>query len=259
MNKPIAYGRTAEIYDWGEGQILKLYYDWVNPNYIKHEQKIGKAIQSTGMKAPVVGDIVEVNGRTGLVYQKISGVDMLVLLRRKPWNVFRFARLSAELHAEMHSIRMENGLPDTHARLKRKINNAPALPERRKQELVAELDALPRGSRLVHGDFHPGNIMVTDSGAMVIDWIDAGIGNPAADVARSAIILYGAVNSNQLPELATKSIFSLFFKTYLKHYFRLHPEIQEEYPRWMAINAAARLDENISEIEDWLLKRADQS
>ena len=25
---PIAFGRTAEIYAWDEGKVIKLYYDW---------------------------------------------------------------------------------------------------------------------------------------------------------------------------------------------------------------------------------------
>ncbi len=28
LDLPIAYGRTAEIYAWQNGQVLKLFYDW---------------------------------------------------------------------------------------------------------------------------------------------------------------------------------------------------------------------------------------
>jgi hypothetical protein len=40
LGKPIAYGRTAEIYAWGEWQVLKLFYDWVGLGAVQFEQGI---------------------------------------------------------------------------------------------------------------------------------------------------------------------------------------------------------------------------
>jgi len=42
----------------------------------------------------------------------------------------------------------------------------------------------------------------------------------------------------------------------LQHYFQLRPEGQEEYQHWLPIMAAARLEENIAEVEGWLMEEA---
>jgi hypothetical protein len=50
----------------------------------------------------------------------------------------------------------------------------------------------------------------------------------------------------------------LFHGAYLRRYFTLRPGGREEYGRWLPIVAAARLSENIPEIEQWLLAQADR-
>jgi hypothetical protein len=35
---------------------------------------------------------------------------------------------------------------------------------------------------LIHGDLHPGNVVLTPAGHVVVDWSDAAIGNPFVDL-----------------------------------------------------------------------------
>ncbi len=37
LGKPIALGRTAEVYAWQDNQVLKLYFDWCPPDWIEYE------------------------------------------------------------------------------------------------------------------------------------------------------------------------------------------------------------------------------
>ncbi|KOG31685.1 MULTISPECIES: phosphotransferase [Streptomyces] len=56
-------------------------------------------------------------------------------------------------------------------------------------ELLTRLHGLP-GSRLLHLDLHPGNVVLTASaGPVVIDWQTAEEGPPGLDCAMSALIL----------------------------------------------------------------------
>ncbi len=48
----------------------------------------------------------------------------------------------------------------------------------------------------------------------------------------------------------------LFHTIYLRRYFALRPAGRVEYGRWLPIVAAARLSENIPELEAWLLAQA---
>ena len=51
-------------------------------------------------------------------------------------------------------------------------------------DACAALDAVGLPGTLVHGDLHPGNIVVTpDDRYVVVDWSDAAVGNPFVDLA----------------------------------------------------------------------------
>jgi len=255
LKEPIAYGRTAEIYDWQDGQVLKLFYDWFGLESIEYEARIARAIHTSGLPVPWVGEIVRVNDRNGLVYQRVNGVPMSKVLSRKPWLIYRAARRTAELHFEMHAIPLQADIPSQRERLTSKIRAARALPEDLRIKTLAALEALPEGDRLCHGDFHPNNILVTAQGETVIDWIDVTLGNPLADLARTTIILLGAAARQSTNPLEIG--FNRWFNAiYLRNYFKCKPGSSEEYHRWLPVIAAARLSEEIPELEAWLIQQA---
>ena len=111
LGQPIAYGRTAEIYPWQEGQVLKLFHDWFDFEDVKHEARIVRVLHNSGLPVPDVGDIIHVNDRNGLVYQRVDGEPMWNVLSRKPWRLFHYAQRGAELHAEMHTSNIPADIP----------------------------------------------------------------------------------------------------------------------------------------------------
>ena len=114
---------------------------------------------------------------------------------------------------------------------------------------------MPEGERLCHGDFHPDNVLMTDHGPVVIDWIDATLGRPLADVARSSVILLGVSAPGSRASWVEKVMVEWYHRIYLRHYFRLRPGGEDEYRAWRPIVAAARMSEGIAEIQDWLLSQ----
>jgi Ser/Thr protein kinase RdoA (MazF antagonist) len=101
--KPIALGRTAEIFAWDNEHILKLYRDWCPRDWVEYELKIGRIVQDAGLPVPRLGDLIEVDGRRGIVYERVDGVSMARMFQAKPWLLLHFARLLAELHAAIHA------------------------------------------------------------------------------------------------------------------------------------------------------------
>ncbi|MGD8793180.1 MAG: phosphotransferase [Anaerolineae bacterium] len=255
LGEPIARGRTAEIYAWGEGQILKLFHDWFDEAAIDYESRLARAVHRTGLPVPAVGEIIEFEGRRGLIYERVDGPTMLAQLVSRPWRLAGSARCLAQLHAEMHSCDIEADLPAQHRRLEDKIGQAPILSHALREQRLGELATLPAGQRLCHGDFHPGNVILAGGGPVVIDWIDVTLGNPLADVARTSVLFLGA-RAGPGPSPLPKLMLSLYHRLYLRYYFRLRPGGQGEYRAWYPIVAAARLDEGIAELETWLLAQA---
>lgn len=268
LGQPIAYGRTAEIYAWHPAEVLKLFYDWFGLENIEKEARIARAVHASGLPAPAVGDIICMNNRYGLIYERVNGVSMMEMGKHKPWNAFHYGRRMAELHVELHATPIQADLPSQRHELKKNIQQAEALSAYLRSKILAALESLPDGDRLCHGDFHPGNILMTAQGEIIIDWIHATRGNPLADLARTTnlavgltqtsqmlrpFLSFGTTKTSQIKNLLFQILGRISYPAYLNYYFKLCPGGEAEYHRWLPIVAAARLSDNIPELEKMLL------
>ena len=256
LRNPISVGGTAEIYDWEPGWILKLYFDRYDPGIANYERSIAAAVYATGLPVPAVGEVVNIAGREGLLYQKFSGKPMGENLAKHPWRIISYARKLAELHASMHAQPMQADLSPLRRRLEHKIRDAKPLPENLRSTALKALETMPDGDRLCHGDFHLGNILLSQPEPTIIDWIDASIGSPLADVARTSILAQGMVMAEPQFFSYQRLGLRLMHTVYLRRYFQLRPGGLDEYRRWLPIVAAGRLNEGITGWEEWLLKQA---
>lgn len=256
LQKPIAQGRTADVFPWDDTHILKLFHSWFDLENIQYEQAMARAVYASGVRSPQVGEIVRVGDRNGLIYERVPGISMLDLLLQRPWKVFHFARRLARLHARMHECIFDVNIPAQRSQIESKINRAGSLSAPVRTGLLNALASLPGGDRVCHGDFHPANVLVHGEQETVIDWIDSARGNPLADVARTSILALGVAESSQASNPFLKAFTKVLHSAYLRHYFSLRPGGEKEYRRWLPIVAGARLSENIPELEQWLTRQA---
>lgn len=257
---PIASGRTADIYAWGDGTVVKLFHDRVSLSDIEAERRKTLAVRRAGVAAPYVGEVVRHAGSTGLVFERLDGPTMLAKAQSNPDVMDSFARALAELHLGLHRVRSVAGLPAQRRRLMDRVSRCEALSPGERDALLEACTRLPDGDALCHGDFHPDNVIVTARGPVVIDWVDASIGNPVADVARTSLLLLGHIEA-ELEDDAQKAAVRRFHEIYLQHYMtesQRHrtgdlSELRTEHAQWLPVMAAARLSEGIAHQEDWLL------
>jgi aminoglycoside phosphotransferase (APT) family kinase protein len=251
----IARGRTAEIYACGEHQVLKLFLDWCSAGMVEHELKIARIVQDAGLPVPhVEPESVMIDGRRGIIYERIVGASMLDVIRRQPWRVIYFGRLMAELQAQVHQQSVA-GLPTLRDAMQRAIQGADALPELLKQGALQSLAQRSERSALCHGDLHPGNILLTARGPIIIDWMTAMQGDPQADVARTLLLIRLGDPPPGTPGLwLINRLRSALYSAYFGRYMQLcHPDGQE-IDAWMTLLAAARLQEGIPAEKSRLVK-----
>ena len=72
LEKPIALGRTAEIYAWEDGYVVKLFRDGMPAASVEYEARIARTVHAAGLPVPAVGEVVDINGRFGLVFASRS-------------------------------------------------------------------------------------------------------------------------------------------------------------------------------------------
>jgi len=242
----LGHGRTAELFAWGDDQVLKLFHAGVPRARAEHEAGVSRAVHEAGVASPAVGGIVEVSGRPGIIYERISGPSMLEAVSARPWRLLRLARLLAELQAGMHAC-LAPELPLQRQRLRDRIGGTALLTAAGREAALRALEQLPTGSALCHGDFHPDNILLSPRGPVVIDWPDATQGHPLADVARSSLLLrLGAPPAGRASRLLLAAR-RWFHHLYLRRYLELRPASRQELAAWQLPVAAARLSERIPE------------
>ncbi len=235
---PIAVGRTAEIYPYENGKILKLFFPTIPQAWIDKEIEIGRYIQEAELPVPKVYETTELNNRVGIIYERVEGPSLLNELATRPWNVGRYGRLLAKLHVQIHDVKAPHDLETQREWATGGIPASEKLAEDLKARILHLLDTLPDGNSLCHGDFHPGNIIITPNGPVIIDWMTVSKGVASGDVARTLTILEAARAPEGTPlRWLLEVIRKLFLGAYLKKYLQLRPDILESLAAWQVVMA----------------------
>jgi len=150
----IGAGRTADVYAIGARRVLRRYR---NGESAEREAGVMAYLAEAGFPVPRVYDA----SGPDLVMERLGGRDMLADLSSRPWLARQHARTLAGLHDRLHAIA------------------APASLQTR----------FGPGDRLLHLGLHPGNVMLTAAGPVVVDWANVAAGAPAADVAMAWLII----------------------------------------------------------------------
>lgn len=256
----IGIGRTAEVYAWGDRAIVKILRPECSDSVGEREAAVARMVTNLGLAAPRFLGVERVDGRFGLLYERVHGQTMLDQVSRRAGLVDPMAELFAELHAQMH-IADGSGLPPIRDVMRRAIERVAAdLGETRTEVVLARLDRLPDGGTICHGDMHPGNVLLAPSGPVVIDWLTATSGPPEADLARTEFLLVGAAVPEEVPRLERIVITGLrrqFASSWAAAYRRIRSVDDHLLERWRLPVIAARLAEEIDSERDALLEQID--
>ena len=254
LGAPIGSGHTAVIYAWERGRALKLFRpDWAKD--AEEEYAATRLARERGAPGPEVFGLEEVEGRPGIVMERVDGESMLALMRRKPWRARGYSRLLAELQWDLHQLPAE-GLRDQKRELRHDIERGVALSDGERAAVRDLLDRLPAGDRLCHWDFHPDNIIMTPHGPVIIDWIQAQAGNPVADFGRTTVLFAAGT----LPDYMNRWTIALLGRArrhvtdvYAARYRELAQPDPRERRDWRTVVCAARLYEVANPEHDRLL------
>ncbi|MFC4359046.1 phosphotransferase family protein [Halobium salinum] len=250
-------GRTAEVYAVADDstRAVKLYERGADDAVVDREATYSRVAVAAGVAAPEVFGTVDVDGRRGIVLERVDGPHLADRMRERPWAVVEAARTAAGVHRRMHDC--DGGdLPSLGERLRRRVE-AGAIGVRQREGTLTVLDALPAGDALCHGDFHPENVLLRDGEPVVIDWVDAAAGHPAADVARSSLLLRLAVADDDYGPFRAgyfRGLVETYRRTYLRSYLDGAGFDRELVERYELPVAAARLTEGVPSGEERRLR-----
>lgn len=192
LREPLFTSRSSEIFRWeGDDKLLKLFREGVDKDLIDGEEVNTKEAFAKGVTEVECFGQVEVEGRYGIILKKIEGATLIGTLGKQPSILFKAAQIMADLQIEMHSTHTEK-IRSYKEMVKHTLMTASVfdyLSSEEKDKAIAKIDALPDGDSILHFDYHPDNIMTHDGKSIIIDWMTACSGAPAADVAATVFLL----------------------------------------------------------------------
>ena len=230
----LAKGFSAEVYQWREGTVLKLYHEGHDQLAVEREFAAAVTLHAAGLPVPAAHELVAVGLRKGIVFERIAGTSLLAHVQARPWRLFAAVRELADLHLRVHQFVAPATLPSLKERIAQGITAAEVTIHERSAALQ-QLGELPDGDTLCHGDFHPANILLTPAGWRIIDWSGAARGHPAGDVACTSRLFRTA----NLPPWSPWHAHALlrFFRgpmhrTYLQRYFSRRADSPGSIAAW---------------------------
>jgi tRNA A-37 threonylcarbamoyl transferase component Bud32 len=239
----IARGGQAEIYDYGNGKVIRVPRRPQDYDRIRYEYKVYLSLSGSKVVAPKVYELVEVSGAPSIIMERILGMSMMDQIKRQPHLIRRKAIDLANMHLGLLKVNAEAFMTNSKDQAKYCINKSRSLAEDTKQMLLDSLEHLPAGNFLCHGDFHPGNIIHNDGRDYIIDWSGATKGDVAYDVAHTYILLRVVPRApgisllmHGIQKLLGKAMASIYLKTIMKSISIDSGQLS----RWMLIKAAER-------------------
>ncbi len=244
----IGTGRSAEVFAWGDDRVLKVFKDWVSQDLIDREARLSRVIYEAGLPAPAIDGVIEMEARTGIIFERIEGRSMLEELGATPDAAPRYAEILAELHVSIHAHEIPD-LPSLRDMIERNIRRATTLSDDERARALHVLAQRRDGARLCHYDIHPMNVIMSPRGPVILDWMTACHGDPHADVARTVLMSQGfrfAIPPDWHAALHA------FIDRYLARYRELRDLSLPELQAWRLPIAIARLNEKIPHESEWL-------
>lgn len=236
----LAEGACAEVYEWGDDgtKIVKLAKPNTNLFALERELRHCHIAHGLGLPVPRPFDLVVADGRDGIVLERVVGESILQRFAARVLAPDDDCLMAGATAALLHRIHQQttDGVPEQYGSLERDIRRSKHLSDGERDAVMAWLDTLPRRRQLCHGDPNPGNFLLRGDEVLVVDWNNATLGNPEADLAEYVLMLrYASLPAGAAPEMVQ------LFEASREPSIRL---FVDEYERLSGIGAA--------DIEPWI-------
>ncbi len=228
--------------------MVKIPFPSTPDRWIRDEAVYTAAVHAVGAPAPRLLDVVQLDGRTVSIFERVVGPSMWQYIRQHPGETTAMGTLLGDLHADIVGLTPPPTLPRQCDRLACKIRRAASAVADDLLDALTLIPASNHRSRLCHGDLHPGNVIMAATGPVIVDWFDACLGDPAGDVARSSLLTgAGGATAKSVAHLpgARPDELATLHQAYIDRAMTSLEIDHDTVVTWRRIEAAARLAEGL--------------
>ena len=206
--KIIGQGGNGTVYRLDDERIVKVYRSEHSLEYIEREQQYAKAAFVSGIPSVIAFDVVKAGDNYGVVFEAMNSDSLGHALSTEPEKRDEYLMKYVQLAKTLHTTPITDDTIETLKSLLYQRLDDEFMRENLKPEEIDTLrdiiDSMKDVDTLVHGDFHPGNIMLQDGELMLIDMGEVTRGVPIYDVASVFRDLISAPKSN--PDICRTSM-----------------------------------------------------
>lgn len=249
-------GLTDILLCENQQQVIKLFHHSIGQERIQREVTNTQIAKRSGIRVPEIYDVIQKGTRTGIVMEYIRGETITDVLSRAPYKIKTYAQKLARAHARLHQETAHNFTNQ------REFMRAAILQTQQRighaaTTILNHLESLADGNVICHNDVHQENIVFTEKEPVLLDWAEATVGNPAADVIHSILVQEHPVPA---PIFQFSPFYHRLHNKYRRYFARLYKEeyqrithlTSEEIDTWILPVAATRLFTKSSpEEKDW--------
>ena len=217
----VGKGATGSVYRLDPETVIKVFRPEAKMDIIKMENERSRNAFLNGIPTAISYDIVQVGDCYGMVYELLEAEDFLSILKNDKEHLEEHIKSFAQAIKRMHQTEVDpRQFPPTKAGSLFFLDRLSGLCT---QEQIGKLrklyENIPDRTTFIHGDCHPGNVMVRDGEFIFIDLMACGSGHPIFDLG-SMCAIYHLPHRPDTPllECFTEDEIRLIWNTYLGAY-----------------------------------------
>ena len=196
--KIIGQGGNGTVYRIDDDKIVKVYRPNVGLEQIDREREFAKTALINGVPCVIAYDVVKCGESYGIVFEMLKSDTLGHAMVNNPERMDEYVEKYVALAKELHSAKIKEG---AFTNIKTVLHGrVPGLSEwctpEEMQLIDSLIDEMPDGDSLIHGDLHPGNIMIQDGELVLIDMPEVTMGAKIWDIAAIYRDMIGAAQSS---------------------------------------------------------------
>ena len=230
----VGKGANSKVLKLDEDKVIKVFSKNSNLDIvIRNEKKMTKKAFLCGIPTPLTYDIVHVGDCYGLIYEYLDAKDLIKIMEEDKAHLVDYIKQFTQLMKHMHSIEIDssklNDLRSLALRLFPSLKGK-VLNDEDYEKVKKIYENIPDKKTFVHGDCHPGNVMVKNGKMYFIDLAAAGVGHHINDlmgmynIYRINIHNPDKMKNSPLLKNFTMDELNLIWDTFLKEYIGTNDE-----------------------------------
>ena len=200
----IGEGANGKVYRLDDETIIKVFAPGVPLKVVQEERDIARAAFVSGVPTAISYDIAKVGDSYGAVYEMLHAKTLSAFINENPERAEEMGRRMGELLKELHHTpASKDKLPNMLDVYKeRVVKMEKYLSKEELSKLMKVYDVLEERSTMLHGDYHPKNVMYMNDELIFIDMGDVGYGHPLLDLGSSylGMVHVGKMNPAMVPK-----------------------------------------------------------